>query len=417
MSAVFTRHRLEDLATSVDYGVTASAKNTAIGPLFLRITDIQDDFVDWSTVPFCDITPSEEESARLAPGDIVFARTGATTGKSYLLRTCPNRAVFASYLIRVRPRQSCVDPRYLAWYFQTPEYWRQITSSSAGSAQPGVNASKLKALTVPLPDFPEQRRIADILDKADAIRRKRKQAIALTDQLLRSTFLEMFGDPVTNPKGWPSVPVESIAKVEKNALAIGPFGSNLLSSDYRAAGHPVIFVRDIVSGSFHWKSKVFVNDEKFMELAAHRAVPGDVLITKMGDPPGVACVLPTEFPDSIITADVVKVSANRALIHPEYLATMINSPFCQEQIGRISAGITRQKMTLRDFRQLEIRLPPLSEQSRYLGFVRRFERLRDHLKAAERDAQTLFSSLVDRAFRGELSRLEQVGKQLQMFSK
>src|SRR5690606_13733469 len=104
-----------------------------------------------------------------------------TTGKSFLLRECPDRTVFASYLIRVRPDVGRVDPRYLAWFFQTPEYWRQITSSASGTAQPGVNTSKLKALEVPmLPPLAEQRRTTDILDKADAIHRKHREAITLT---------------------------------------------------------------------------------------------------------------------------------------------------------------------------------------------------------------------------------------------
>jgi type I restriction enzyme S subunit len=81
----FPRRSLEDLAESVDYGVTASATAIPIGPKFLRITDIQDDRVDWATVPYCDVEPAEADGARLRPGDVVFARTGATTGKSYLL--------------------------------------------------------------------------------------------------------------------------------------------------------------------------------------------------------------------------------------------------------------------------------------------------------------------------------------------
>ena len=413
----FPTRRLHELVTEdICYGVVQPGAEFPDGIPLVRVSDLTDGAV--SKEHLKKIDPNIDKSygrSRLIGDELLLACVGSIGSIARADETLRGFNI-ARAVARVRCNEQ-VDRHYLYWFFRSPSAQHYFTEEIRQVAQPTLNIRQIEQLEVPVPPLPEQRRIADILDKADAIRRKRKQAIALTDQLLRSTFLEMFGDPVTNPKGWPSVPVESIAKVEKNALAIGPFGSNLLSSDYRAAGHPVIFVRDIVSGSFLWKSKVFVNDEKFMELAAHRAVPGDVLITKMGDPPGVACVLPTEFPDSIITADVVKVSANRALIHPEYLATMINSPFCQEQIGRISAGITRQKMTLRDFRQLEIRLPPLSEQSRYLGFVRRFERLRDHLKAAERDAQTLFSSLVDRAFRGELSRLEQVGKQLQMFSK
>ena len=139
-----------DIAESVDYGVTASAKDTQVGPKFLRITDIQGGVVNWDTVPWCDCDSQAAVNSRLRSGDIVFARTGATTGKSYLIRNCPADAVFASYLIRVRLPES-VDSGYVSHYFQTPDYWAQISKNARGAAQAGVNATSLKSLTLPLP--------------------------------------------------------------------------------------------------------------------------------------------------------------------------------------------------------------------------------------------------------------------------
>ena len=94
--------KLKDIASQIQYGYTAKAKGTETGPRFLRITDIQDDAVEWTTVPSCDISTKEKEKYHLIEGDIVFARTGATVGKSYLIRGNVPEVVFASYLIRVR---------------------------------------------------------------------------------------------------------------------------------------------------------------------------------------------------------------------------------------------------------------------------------------------------------------------------
>lgn len=198
---------LGELASQIDYGLTASARDGE-GPRFLRITDLQDGHVDWDTVPSCSLIDGLARY-HLVPGDIVFARTGATTGKSFLIRECPAEAVFASYLIRVRPGPD-LAPEYLARFFESPAYWRQITSSATGTAQPGVNSSKLRELHVPVGPLPEQRRIAAILDEADALRRKRREALALFDDLLRATFMEMFGDPVTNPHRWPMRPLREV---------------------------------------------------------------------------------------------------------------------------------------------------------------------------------------------------------------
>jgi len=184
---------LDSICDKVDYGLTASAIENDAGPRFLRITDLQNDTVDWNAVPSCNCSAKDVEQYRLRRGDIVFARTGATTGKSYLLEKMPLDSVFASYLIRVRPN-SKVDPKFLSFFFKSQKYWQQILVMANGAAQPGVNSSKLKELAIPLPPLPEQKRIAAILDKADSLRRKNQQAIQLADKFLRAVFLDMFGD-------------------------------------------------------------------------------------------------------------------------------------------------------------------------------------------------------------------------------
>jgi type I restriction enzyme S subunit len=145
---------LGEISESIDYGVTASAEKNPVGPKFLRITDIQDGKVDWAGVPWCSCPERIAEKSRLRPGDIVFARTGATTGKSFLIRSCPDNSVFASYLIRVRLRM-IADPGYISYFFQSQTYWSQIAGSSRGAAQPGVNATSLGALQIPLPPLEE----------------------------------------------------------------------------------------------------------------------------------------------------------------------------------------------------------------------------------------------------------------------
>jgi len=148
---------IAQLAENIQYGYTESAKHAPVGPKFLRITDIQDGRVNWDTVPYCECPEGKHTKYRLGPSDIVFARTGATTGKSYLITHCPD-AVFASYLIRLQMNKS-LNVKYLALFLDSPLYWPQIMTVRKGSAQPGVNATILATLHVPLPPLPEQHRI------------------------------------------------------------------------------------------------------------------------------------------------------------------------------------------------------------------------------------------------------------------
>ena len=149
----------------ISYGYTESASIEPIGPRFLRITDIQDDRVDWESVPYCNITSADIPKYRLANGDIVFARTGATTGKSFLVNNAPE-AVFASYLIRLRLLDKKLLPEFVSLFFQTTGYWKSIKDGSTGSAQGGFNATKLAALSIPVPSLAEQQRIVGILNEA-----------------------------------------------------------------------------------------------------------------------------------------------------------------------------------------------------------------------------------------------------------
>lgn len=156
--------KLGDLA-KINYGYTESACTEPIGPKFLRITDIQDNHVDWNSVPYCPISASDMPKYKLEEGDIVFARTGATTGKSYLITEPPN-AIFASYLIRVQLDAKEVLPAFLFLFFQTKSYWENIKLGSSGSAQGGFNATKLGTLVIPFPkELKEQQKIIGRLNE------------------------------------------------------------------------------------------------------------------------------------------------------------------------------------------------------------------------------------------------------------
>jgi type I restriction enzyme S subunit len=156
---------VSDLCEKPEYGYTQSATEKPIGPKFLRITDIQDGGVNWDEVPYCECPDSLIKKYLLQPGDILFARTGATTGKSYLISECP-RSVFASYLIRVRTKEGII-PNFLFYFFNSSFYWKQVKQNMVGSTQGGMNASLLSRLRVQVPPLVEQQKIAEILSTVD----------------------------------------------------------------------------------------------------------------------------------------------------------------------------------------------------------------------------------------------------------
>ena len=152
-----------EISQSILYGVSESAKSHGVYKL-LRITDIQNNFVNWKTVPFSDYDESKAESYLLKDGDILFARTGATVGKSYLVTNLQENAIYASYLIRVQTYNQ-VLPEFVKYFFESGYYWSQILCNSVGIGQPNVNGTILANLMLPIPPIKEQKRIVKELTK------------------------------------------------------------------------------------------------------------------------------------------------------------------------------------------------------------------------------------------------------------
>ena len=182
--------------SKINYGYTESASAERAGPKFLRITDIQNNRVDWSMVPYCPIKPGDLPKYKLADGDIVFARTGATTGKSYLV-VDPPEAVFASYLIRVQLSVKDLLPSFLNLFFQTQSYWESIRSGVSGSAQGGFNATKLGELIIPFPKLLEEQKT--VIAKLDTLSNETQRLeslyqhkLAALDELKKSLLHQAF---------------------------------------------------------------------------------------------------------------------------------------------------------------------------------------------------------------------------------
>jgi type I restriction enzyme S subunit len=181
---------LRAVCESIEYGYTASATTEPVGPRFLRITDIVPERLDWEKVPFCDIEPQKLAKHRLRTGDIVIARTGATTGWAKFIKD-PPEAVFASYLVRVRPAAS-VDARFVGFVVESPVYKDFIQQHMGGAAQPNANAEVLTSYDIPIPPLPVQRRIASILSAYDELIENSLRRIRLLEAMARALYREWF---------------------------------------------------------------------------------------------------------------------------------------------------------------------------------------------------------------------------------
>jgi len=259
------------------YGYTESASDKPIGPKFLRITDITDKGVDWLKVPYCKCPQELINKYKLEKGDILFARIGATTGKSFIVEKCPF-AVYASYLIRLRTKTE-LNPMYLYYFFNSEMYWKQIDAHKGSSLKKGVNGSILASLIFPFPEKPEQQKIAFVLSKIQQAIEQQDRIIETTKELKKSVMNKLFREGLHGeeqketeiglmPKSW------RIVKLGDNDIVKVIMGQSPPSSTYNTMKEGLPFFQGKAEfGDIYPKAK------KYCSKPNRIANEGDILLS------------------------------------------------------------------------------------------------------------------------------------------
>ena len=273
--------QLADVCASIDYGLTTSAKDSMVGPRFLRITDIVSGAIDWMSVPYCLASPKEIERFALRDGDIVVARTGASVGTTAFVQQPPD-AVFASYLVRLQAIPE-VDPRYLYYCLQTPEWRHHIDSVASGkSAQPNASASAMVKFRVSVPERGVQQAIAEVLGALDDRIESNRRCNRLSSDIAECEFQAALSeDGVAWDSAWPHKTLGDVLDViETGSRPRGGVAGI-------ASGVPSIGAESVVeAGHFDFGKLKHVPREFFDAMKRGRLHDRDVLLYKDGGRPG-----------------------------------------------------------------------------------------------------------------------------------
>ena len=263
-----------------------------------------------------------------------------------------------------------------------------------------LNKKKLEQVKIPLPPLEEQKRIAKILDKADEIRHKRKESIRLTDELLRSTFLDMFGD--IEGKKWILFTVEDIIKQRRNSIRTGPFGSKLLHSEFVDEGIAVLGIDNAVQNTFKWAKPRFITEEKYAQLKRFTVYPDDVLITIMGTC-GRCAIVPSDCPKAINTKHLCCITLDQTKCLPQFLHSyFLIHPEAQKYLKMNAKGAIMDGLNMTIIKKLPVPLVPIDLQKDYQKIYQKYEKFKNQLQSYYQESENLFNSLLQRAFKGEL---------------
>ena len=338
---------------------------------------------------------------RIVPNDVVVAASSGSlsvVGKTTQVRTGFSGG-FGAFCKVLRPGPD-VDPYYFGHYFKTASYRRVVSRLASGVNINNLKKEHLDNLQVPLPPLTEQRRIARILDAADALRAKRREALAQLEVLVQSTFLDMFGDPVTS--GWTMATVEAVASRQDGAIRTGPFGSQLLHSEFVDEGIRVLGIDNAVANEFREGEPRFITAQKYEQLRRYTVRPRDVLITIMGTC-GRCAVVPDDIGTAVNTKHLCCITLDRGKCLPEFMhAYFLEHPIARRYLERNAKGAIMSGLNMRIIKALPIPAAPLDLQHRFAAIVESVEQQKARQRAHLAELDILFASLQSRAFRGDL---------------
>ncbi|MCP5128456.1 MAG: restriction endonuclease subunit S [Pseudomonadales bacterium] len=292
-----------------------------------------------------------------------------------------------------------LDRHYLSRFL--PKALKDIEDTTPFVTVKHLSVKKIREIPIPLPPLAEQKRIAGILDAADALRAKRRESLAQLDTLLLSTFLDTFGDPVTNPMEFPVRTLSEFYINKRDGTKCGPFGSALKKSELVDSGVPVWNMDNITpSGRMALPFRMWITEAKYRQLEAYSVIDGDVIISRAGTV-GKMCVADSGCKSSIISTNLIRVRFGPDLL-PIYFVSLMN--YCKGRVGRLKTGpdgaFTHMSTGVLD--KLNFPYPPLDLQHGFAAFVESAEQQKARLRAHLIELDTLFASLQSRAFRGEL---------------
>jgi type I restriction enzyme S subunit len=284
-----------------------------------------------------------------------------------------------------------VHSPYLYWCMR--QYASDVEALGSGTTFKEVSKGIVERFKIPLPPLEEQRRIAAILDKADEVRRKRKEAIRLTEELLKSTFLDLFGDPVTNPKGWDITELQNVCHRVTDGTHQPPHWAD--------EGIPFLFVSNIINGEIDFKVSKYITEESWSELTSRCPIEiNDILYTTVGSYGNAALVRTKKH--FCFQRHIAHIKPDSQSIEPEFLLGMMQSDSIRQQADKQARGVAQKTLNLRELKKFTIFTPPIEEQKKYVKLRQGIEKQLSYYQSTLEESENLFNSLLQRAFRGEL---------------
>ncbi len=390
-------HRLDEVAAIFNGKTPSKIEQRCVGHPVLKIKDVTElGIYRGSFESFVDIELATKHATRwIEVGDTLILNAAHNAdyvaSKMFFAGADVQGALPTGEWLLVRPNNPLVLPSYANYWLRSAPARKAIKFLVKGIHLYPKDVGSLK---IPLVSLKEQQRVVDLLSRAEGIVRLCREAQKKAAEIIPALFLDMFGDPAANPKGWSVVRLGDLAE----KMSDGPFGSNLKTSHYVEEGIRVIRLNNIGVGYLNDEDHAFVSPEHFASLPRHRCLPGDVIVGTLGDPNLRAFVLPPSIPEALNKADCVQFRCLQDAVCAEYICWLMNMPSTLMMAASLVQGITRTRISMGRLRELMVPVPPLALQQKFGNRVEQSRSVQSLQETSAQEAATTFNALLNHFF-------------------
>ena len=304
--------------------------------------------------------------------------------------------VIVSPLYNVFSVSERIRQQYLYYYLKSDFVLQRIRCVATGSVRDNLKIEMLKEFPITIPTLPEQDRIVKILDDAKRIIDLRKKELDALDKLIKSRFVEIFGDLANPDCSWNKCQLVDACK-EEDDIKCGPFGTQLSKDEYKKSGIAVWEIPQI-NTAFMTEPTHYLTEEKAKQLRAYTIIPGDIAMSRKGNV-GKCALFPETYSDGIIHSDVLRIRVNKRIVNPVFMMYQLHfSGAVTRQIELVSSGAIMAGVNVTKLKRIYVHIPPIKLQDEFADFVAQVDKSKVAIQAALDKTQLLFDSLMQEYF-------------------
>lgn len=382
--------KLNDLCHLITCGVAKRPEYHEDGVPFLSSLNVKENRIILDKFKYVSFEDHEKLTKYSKPenNDILYTRVGSY-GEAAVVNLDMDFSIFVS-LTLLKPKLDLINPRYLMWYLNSPKVRDFANQNTTGVGVQNLNVSVVRDYSVPLPPLSTQKAIAEKLDKADALRKKDKELLAQYDDLAQAIFIDMFGDPVKNEKGWEIKSLDDVC----NKITDGEHGTvKRLNS-----GFLYLMARNIRNNEIDFSEVSYISESDHNKIYRRcNAEQGDILLICVGATIGRTCIVP-KMQEFSLARSVALIKPDRVTLNSQYLNTYLSLDFIQTRIKSSSNTSAQAGLYTGAIKEFKITIPPIKLQTHFAEKIQNIEAQKAIVKQQAQQSEDLFQALLQESF-------------------